>query len=323
VSPTPADNGGPRLLIREPDRDPIEVPLRGRFFVGRVCEGVDPAHRHLVADPEVSRNHLELRIDGLDGRVVALDMSTNGTRLNGALLERAVPTPVRHGDHLSLGRVDIEVLGAPEVSAAGPLDEPTAVRRVANDKTALVAGDIVGYSSLSQHVQSDVLIETVGRLFSLLRPLLAQHGGTLGHYAGDAFLGVWTSDDEAANARAAVEFALAADDAVRNVGSQLPLAAATGHVVRMGWGVTIGPTAIAALSGSLITVLGDTVNLAFRVASIAGREGRAPVLASAAVRELAAGAAEYGGTESYEVKGRTGAEPFHPVWARDAHSPRG
>jgi class 3 adenylate cyclase len=176
-----------------------------------------------------------------------------------------------------------------------------------------VAGDIVGYSSLSQHVESDVLIETVGRLFALLRPLLSQRGGTLGHYAGDAFLGVWTADDERANARSAVHFALDADAAVRNVASSLPLARATGSEIRMGWGVAFGRTAIASLSGSLITVLGDTVNLAFRVASLAGREGRAPVLASSAIRELAADEADYGATEIYEVKGRTGAEPFHPV----------
>jgi class 3 adenylate cyclase len=241
-------------------------------------------------------------------------MSTNGTRLNGALLERAVPTPVRHGDKISLGKVEIEVLGAPELPSDA-VEEPT-LRRVFVDTTALVAGDIVGYSAMSQHVESDVLVETVGTLFALLRPLLSEHGGTLGHYAGDAFLGVWTGDDEAENARNAIRFALAADAAVREVGSTLPLAKATGGPVRMGWGVTVGRTAIASLSGSLITVLGDTVNLAFRVASIAGREGRAPILASSALRDIAQAEADYGATEVYEVKGRTGAEPFHPVRPR-------
>jgi adenylate cyclase len=306
--------GVPRLVIREPDAEPIEIPLPGRFFIGRACEGVAPDARHVVSDPEVSRNHLELRIEGLGGRVVALDMSTNGTRLNGALMERAVPTPVRHGDRLSLGRVEIEVLGAPELPSDA-VEEPT-LRRVFVDTTALVAGDIVGYSTLSQYAESDVLIETVGRLFALLRPLLSEHGGTLGHYAGDAFLGVWTADDEQANARAAVRFALAADAAVAEAGPSLPLAKATDTTIRMGWGVTVGRTAIASLSGSLITVLGDMVNLAFRVAGIAGRDGRAPILAASAVKELAADDADYGATEVYEVKGRTGAEPFHPVRPR-------
>jgi class 3 adenylate cyclase len=299
-------------MIHEPNHEPVEVPLRERFFIGRECAGIDPDHRHLIDDPEVSRNHLELRIEGLDGRVVAFDLSTNGTRLNGALLERAVPTPVRHGDRLSVGPAEIDVLGAPE-PPSDSVEQPTLVRQVSVDSTALVAGDIVGYSTLSQHVSGDVLVETIGRLFVVLRPLLSEHGGTLGHYAGDAFLGVWTSDDERANARAAVSFALAADRAVHAIGSSLPLAAATGKPVLMGWGVTVGPAAIASLTGSLITVLGDIVNLAFRVASLAGREGRAPILASAVVRELAADEADYGGTESYEVKGRTGAEAFHPV----------
>jgi class 3 adenylate cyclase len=223
---------------------------------------------------------------------------------------------VRHGDRLLLGHVEIEVLGAPDQPSSDPFDQPT-LRRVFVDTAALVAGDIVGYSSLSQHVESDVLVDTVGRLFTLLRPLLAEHGGTMGHYAGDAFLGVWTADDEEANARSAVRFALAADAAVREIAPSLPLARATGSPVQMGWGVTLGRTAIAQLSGSLMTVLGDTVNLAFRVSSIAGREGRAPVLASSAVRALASVDADYGATETYEVKGRTGAEPFHPVRPRE------
>lgn len=309
-----ADIGAPRLVIREPGVEPLEVPLPGRFFIGRECEGVDPAARHVVRDSEVSRNHMELRIEGLGGRVVALDLSTNGTRLNGALLERGVPTPVQHGDTISLGRVEIEVLGAPERPSVAEVQQ-TVIRRVFVDSTALVAGDILGYSTMSQHVESDVLVHTMGHLFALLRPLLSTHGGTLSHYAGDAFLGVWTADDAHANARSAIRFALAADAAVREVGASLPLAQVTGDPLRMGWGVTVGRTAIAPLTGSLITVLGDTVNLAFRVSSLAGRAGRAAVLASSAVRELAPDEARYGAAEGYEVKGRTGAEPFHPVRA--------
>lgn len=289
------------------------MALPGRFFIGRTCEGVDPSSRHLVDDPEVSRNHLELRIVGPGRHVVALDLSTNGTRLNGALLERAIPTPVRHADRLTLGHVEIEVLGAPE-RVSDAVDKST-LRRGYVDTTALVAGDVIGFSAMSQAADSEVLIETVGRLFALMRPLLSDHGGTLGHYAGDAFLGVWTADDERANARSAVRFALAADAAVRQVAPPLPLAG-TGEAVRMGWGVTLGPTAITSMTGPLITVLGDTVNLAFRVADIAGREGRAPLLASSVIRDLAPDEAEYGAAAAYEVRGRSGSELLHAVRPR-------
>jgi adenylate cyclase len=305
--------GKPRIVIRAPGREPLLVALPGRFFIGRACDGVDPASRHLVDDPEVSRNHLELRIEGPGGRVVALDLSTNGTRLNGALLERAVPTPVRHADRLRLGHVEIEVLGAPELASDAVVQ--STLRRASVDTTALVAGDVIGFSSMAQRVDSQVLTESVGRLFALLRPLLSAHEGTLGHYAGDAFLGVWTADDERANARSAVRFALAAEAAVRQVAPPLPLAGA-GAEVRLGWGVTLGPTAITSMSGPLITVLGDTVNLAFRVADIAGREGRAPVLATSVVRDLAPEEAEYGAAGAYEVKGRSGSELLHAVRPR-------
>ena len=307
------DIGQPRIVIRAPGHEPLAMALPGRFFVGRTCDGVEPASRHVVDDPEVSRNHLELRIVGARRHVVALDLSTNGTRLNGALLERAVPTPVRHADRLTLGHVEIEVLGAPEL-AAEQADKST-LRRGYADVTALVAGDVIGFTAMSQEVESDALIEMVERLFALMRPLLSAHGGTLGHYAGDAFLGVWTAEDEGANARSAVRFALAADAAVRQAAPPLPLAG-SGEAVRMGWGVTLGPTAITSMSGPLITVLGDTVNLAFRVADIAGREGRPGVLASRVIRDLAPDEAEYGAGAAYEVKGRSGSELLHAVRPR-------
>ena len=58
------------------------------------------------------------------------------------------------------------------------------------------------------------------------------------------------------------------------------------------------------------------MNLAFRVADIAGREGRPPVLATAVVRDLAPEEAEYGAAGAYEVKGRSGSELLHAVRPR-------
>ena len=55
-------------------------------------------HRLLVDGPDVSRNHVEIRLEPDAGRAWVIDTSTNGTRLNGVRIERAVPIPLKSGD---------------------------------------------------------------------------------------------------------------------------------------------------------------------------------------------------------------------------------
>jgi class 3 adenylate cyclase len=98
-----------------------------------------------------------------------------------------------------------------------------------------------------------------------------------------------------------VSFALAANELVtRRAAStaiELPL--------RMGWAVTLGEAAIGWHSPSREAIHGDAVNLAFRLASIAGREGNPPVLAADEVALAAANAADYGEPRQVHAKGRT------------------
>jgi pSer/pThr/pTyr-binding forkhead associated (FHA) protein len=73
---------------------PVALPAAGVATVGRSsrCDVV-------VADPSVSRRHLELR--AVDGGWLAVDLgSTNGTWRSG---RRVARTPVAAGDELVLG----------------------------------------------------------------------------------------------------------------------------------------------------------------------------------------------------------------------------
>ena len=59
-------------------------------------------------DLGVSREHLHIKLDG--DRVVIVDNnSANGTRLNGQALKPGDPYPVRNGDELSLGLMQLQV----------------------------------------------------------------------------------------------------------------------------------------------------------------------------------------------------------------------
>jgi hypothetical protein len=77
------------------------IELDDLLLVGRDCARVDPTRRLMLDDPTVSREHLELRRKG-DG-VVAVDLSSNGTSVNGRELKRGEPTPVGDGDMIEVG----------------------------------------------------------------------------------------------------------------------------------------------------------------------------------------------------------------------------
>jgi hypothetical protein len=106
-----------------------ELDLRDVLYVGRECAGVAPGERLILADPAVSRLHLELRVDALSGRVLVRDRSRNGTLLNGAELPGGASIVLRDGDTLRVGTTALTLrLGEPasvrEAATSGGPDEP-------------------------------------------------------------------------------------------------------------------------------------------------------------------------------------------------------
>ena len=77
----------------------------------------------------------------------------------------------------------------------------------------------------------------------------------------------------------------------------------------------MGPVVMQLMPGSVVMVLGDAVNLGFRISSIAGREGRPNILATETVRQAALGRFIFGEPESVTVKGRVGIETIYGVSA--------
>ena len=86
----------------------VLVPIDEQILVGRECAGVDERHRLLVRDESVSRKHLEIRVDATGNRAWAVDVSSNGTLLNGVAMEPSMPVPLRPGDQLTVGSVRLQ-----------------------------------------------------------------------------------------------------------------------------------------------------------------------------------------------------------------------
>jgi class 3 adenylate cyclase len=306
------------MLVLAPDLDgERSVPVYDRLVVGRECAGVDERHRLLIDDPAVSRIHLELRLDLDLDQAWLTDHSTNGTRLNGQRMERSVPVRIKPGDRVRLGHAELQFRSRRFAVVTGegarrPAREPNTIRQINVTDMAMVVGDVVGFSTIAETTEDRVLLENIDRLYAELRRILSRHHGTLSNYVGDAFFATWEAavpvevpgSGAGGAVRSAVDFAVEAAETVPRIAAGLDLRDPGGGPVRMGWGVAFGPAAVSQLTGMLVTVLGDTTNVAFRLSGIAGRDGRPDVLVTDAVHRATSAGFAFTKPLAIQVKGR-------------------
>jgi len=291
------------------------VPIFDQLYVGRECAGISEARRLVLSDPEVSRTHLEIRLDVASDRAFVIDTSSNGTSLNGVRLERAVSIPIKPGDEIQIGYVTM-TFRSQIFSTVQGIDPRRTRARIGRAAMVMVVGDIVNYSTISQVTDEQVMAQSLHTLWSQIGGALQAHQGTLNHYAGDAIFAVWEVARFPDAASRAIDFALAANRLVDSLGPELPLRGPDGLPIHMGWGVVQGMAALAAMTRSVDAVIGDATNVAFRLSGLAGRQGRAAVLVTSGVHRAVADQYTWGTSESVEIKGRSGMETVFPAIAR-------
>jgi pSer/pThr/pTyr-binding forkhead associated (FHA) protein len=109
------------LVVRGETASGIAHPIAGSLTVGRGA-GVDLS----LPDPEVSRRHASVRVDG--STVVVEDLgSANGTRVNGTPIETA--TRVEDGGVIELGKTRLEVKVETGEAPTSTEDTPTEIHR--------------------------------------------------------------------------------------------------------------------------------------------------------------------------------------------------
>jgi adenylate cyclase len=303
------------LVVSPGTPDERVVPIPGRIVVGRGGDG--EAGRVAIDDPEVSRNHLEIQLDADQDRAFVVDMSTNGTRLNGSRIERAQAVPLAPGDRLTVGAITLE-FRSDAYRASDQQDSGRTIRVSARSHLVMAVGDIASYSTITQVTDSDLVAEALETVYGSLRKLLTRHRGRLADYAGDAMFVIWDTEDLEDAAVRAVEFTLDAVDMVAEIAPTLPIRDPDGRPVRLGWAVVEGTASVGSLTGALIAVVGDATNLAFRLSGLSGREGRPAVIITDKVQALAGDRYVYGAAEDVTVKGRSGAETIMGVLGRAA-----
>lgn len=273
-------------------RETISLYEGQAFRVGRAR-----ANELVIENPSVSRFHAVFSASSTG--VVLSDLSSlNGTHLNG----RRITTPVdlNTGDIVGIGTVRITIEMSRGVQATAPIpqqqqDEALVSTHAAKMSTVMVTvmvADVCGFTKLSQMLPPQEVAEMLNVWFRRAVGAIIENGGEVDKYIGDCVMALWRSSPEEAGG-SAVKATLAAEQILRET-KELGESGQWVHQVVFPWRCRVALNTGEALMGALgasgsrdYTVLGDTVNIAFRLESLASAEGSNLVLSESTARLVA------------------------------------
>jgi adenylate cyclase len=175
-------------------------------------------------------------------------------------IEREAGTRAQFQRLLSPNLVDQIVNGALQLDQAG----------TERDVTMLFA-DIRGFTSMSERHTPEEMVETLNNYFEFMVDALFKHGGTLDKYVGDEIIGLFGAPVELPDApvravRCALDMLKALQEFNRTRASEGK------EELRIGIGINSGRVIAGAIGSRLslqYTVIGDAVNMASRLCSVA------------------------------------------------------
>jgi class 3 adenylate cyclase/tetratricopeptide (TPR) repeat protein len=184
-------------------------------------------------------------------------------------------------------------LAAAGSSASSVAEAPVSERRL----VSVLFADLVGFTTLSERRDPEEVRELLSRYFDQCRVLIERYGGTVEKFIGDAVMAVWGSpvareDDP----ERAVRAALALTTMVAALGAEAGM-----PELRVRAGVLTGTAAVEIGAESEGMVIGDTVNTASRLQSIAAS---GTVLVDDVTRRASEAAIAYEDAGTHQVKGR-------------------
>ncbi len=286
-APTTSSGSGGTLNLDEVDTDsPViqeVITLRegDSFRIGRARN-----NDLVLQNNAVSRFHSMFSASN-SGLVLSDLTSLNGTFYNG----RKISTPVNlsTGDEVKVGNIkisiDMHLGGVDEDSGAHMQTQSTAMKAVL--VTVLVT-DIAKFTTMSQQLPPKEMAEMLDSWFGEVTNVIQREGGEIDKYIGDCVMALWRSTPEtlSQNAAASIRVSneiLALTDKMSAESWQFK--------DKFAWKCRVALNTGEALSGNIggkgsrdFTVLGDTVNVAFRLEGVGAVKGW-PLTISASTAE--------------------------------------
>jgi adenylate cyclase len=271
-----------KLTIENPEAPTREIEIGNTAGVGRTREN----HVCLSFSREVSRQHAVLRChNGFQYQITDLG-SRNGTFLNGRRV--VLPANLANNDTIRIGNVtmrftqyhleDDEFAG--HTLTAAHLTGHELIQRV-----AIMVSDIRGFTRESEQLEPPQVAQTLGAWFREAGDAIHFSGGIIDKFIGDAVLAYWTASPPES---ALCEQVLGCAHQLLDIAShqRWPVTNASFRVgVALHFGsVTSGNIGTNAERDA--TIIGDTVNTAFRIESLTKELGRTLLVSDAFVNVL-------------------------------------
>jgi class 3 adenylate cyclase/tetratricopeptide (TPR) repeat protein len=162
---------------------------------------------------------------------------------------------------------------------------------------SVLFADLVGFTTLSEHRDPEEVRELLSDYFDRCRSIIGRYGGTVEKFIGDAVMAVWgTPVAREDDAERAVRASLSLTQAVTLLGEEVGM-----PELQVRAGVLTGNAAVEVGAEAEGMVLGDTVNTASRLQSIAEP---GTVLVDDVTRRASEAAIAYEEAGEHTVKGR-------------------
>ena len=245
--------------------------------------GRTPPNEIVIPHPKVSRNHAIIRMLK-PGEHYLIDVgSTNGTFLNGKRV--VVPTLLKDRDVITLEDGSLTFCAAPVREAAPAADEgedgqvtvTMTSAGIQMEEITLFVCDIRNYTPISESMPPNELAALMARWFKMATKVIEACSGTIDKFIGDAILVRWASETETGG-RLAVVRALKVAKGLNEVCAQVSASAPRlPFPFRIGVGINTGRAVLGSIGGAgyrEYTVIGDSVNMAFRFETESKRLGK-------------------------------------------------
>ena len=239
-------------------------PLLDTMLLGRKKD----CHVRLT-DSRVSRQHAMIRRQD-DGEYWFYDLgSSNGSYIND---QRVITTrklasddQIRICDHeytFDTGVVceNIEAEDDPSLDAT--------ISEIRTIPVVMLVSDIKGFTEISEKLPPDTLAQTIGSWYRECDEVLSSYGATVDKFIGDAVLAYWMDVSPATRTRALMG-ARALQEACNRIATEHEEIFAEHQLeLESGLGLHLGKVAHGQMGHGTFTMLGDAVNITFRLESL-------------------------------------------------------
>ncbi|MEY4487739.1 MAG: hypothetical protein RIQ79_247 [Verrucomicrobiota bacterium] len=257
-----------------------------------------------VVDNRISRQHAMIRAQG-DDEYWFYDLgSVNGSFIN----DRRVVTGqlLQPGDRIRLldHSFEFQTTTTPTVAGVGDESYSTTQPELRSLPVLILVSDVRGYTALSERLPAAELAQIIGGWYRECTRIIEGNGGIVDKFIGDAVLAYWTDATPATRARAmCVPAALSAacDSLAREHAESL-----AGSIFGCGYALHLGSVILGHLGAGAYTLVGDTVNVAFRLQALTRVLNQNCLVTGEFIDKWDAGAARCKGLGSHTVKGHTG-----------------